>query len=149
MTNVSPAGCALSGPVPGRMIQRMIAAMDCIPIGSLRLRLVFFRPRCSGKSGQTRSRCWHLKPSGYRDLPERISASVDRSYDRCYASAFPSFSFRSCLLSGSRRGFRLGHSVMTAWSRFSSIRRLAYPWVWATCFLVVIARAPVCYQSTI
>ncbi|HWN58977.1 MAG TPA: DoxX family protein [Methylomirabilota bacterium] len=143
MTNVSPAA-AHFGSVPGRIIQRMIAAMDCIPYWFIALAARVFPAAVFWQSGQTKVAGWHLKPSAIALFQNEYQLPLIDPTIVAYASAFSEHFFPILLVIGLATRFSaLALLFMTA-----VVEIFVYPgaWpthgVWATCFLVVIARGP-------
>ena len=143
MTNVSPAA-AYFGSVPGWIIQRTIAAMDCIPYWFIALAARIFPAAVFWQSGQTKVAGLHLRPSAIALFGNEYRLPLIDPAIAAYASAFAEHFFPILLVIGLATRFSaLALLFMTA-----VIEIFVYPgaWpthgVWATCFLVVIARGP-------
>jgi putative oxidoreductase len=143
MTNVSPAAAHVES-VPGRIIQRMIAAMDSIPYWFIALAARIFSAAVFWQSGQTKVAGWNLKPSAIALFANEYQLPLINPTIAAYASAFSEHFFPILLVIGLATRFSaLALLFMTA-----VIEIFVYPdaWrthgVWATCFLLVIARGP-------
>src|SRR3954447_24901996 len=143
MTDVSPA-VAHSGSAPGRIVQRGIAALDGIPYWFIALAARIFPAAVFWQSGETKVAGWHLKPSAIALFQNEYQLPLIDPTMAAYISAFSEHFFPILLVVGFATRFSaLALLVMTA-----VIEIFVYPdaWpthgVWATCFLVVIARGP-------
>jgi putative oxidoreductase len=143
MTDVSPAA-AHSGSVPGRIIQRVIAAMGCIPDWLIALAARVFPAAVFWQSGQTKVAGFHLKPSAIALFQNEYQLPLIDPAIAAHISAFSEHFFPILLVIGLATRFSaLALLFMTA-----VIEIFVYPdaWpthgVWATCFLVVISRGP-------
>jgi putative oxidoreductase len=143
MTDVSPAVAHL-GSVPGRIIQRAIATLDCIPYWFIALAARIFPAAVFWQSGETKVAGWHLKSSAVALFQSEYQLPLIDPTIAAYASAFSEHFFPILLVIGLATRFSaLALLFMTA-----VIEIFVYPgaWpthgVWATCFLVVIARGP-------
>ena len=143
MTDLSPAA-AHSGSVPGRIIQRAIAAMGCIPDWSIALAARVFPAAVFWQSGQTKVAGFHLKPSAIALFQNEYQLPLIDPVIAAHISAFSEHFFPILLVIGLATRFSaLALLFMTA-----VIEIFVYPdaWpthgVWATCFLVVISRGP-------
>jgi putative oxidoreductase len=131
-------------PVPARIVQGTIALMDRIPHWFIALAARVFPAAVFWQSGETKVSGWHLKPSAialfeneYRLplLDPELAASV---------SAFSEHFFPILLVIG----FATRFSALALLCMTAVIEIFVYPFawpthgVWATCFLVVIARGP-------
>jgi len=143
MTDLSPAA-AHSGSVPGRIIQRAIAAMGCIPDWLIALAARVFPAAVFWQSGQTKVAGFHLKPSAIALFQNEYQLPLIDPVIAAHISAFSEHFFPILLVIGLATRFSaLALLLMTA-----VIEIFVYPgaWpthgVWATCFLVVISRGP-------
>jgi putative oxidoreductase len=143
MTNVLPIA-ARSEPALVRVIQRAIAALDCIPGWFIALAARIFPATVFWQSGQTKVAGWHLKPSAISLFENEYQLPLIDPTIAAYVSAFSEHFFPVLLVIGlATRLSALALLCMTA-----VIEIFVYPgaWpthgVWATCFLVVIARGP-------
>jgi putative oxidoreductase len=143
MTDLSPAP-APSGSVPGRIIQRAIAAMGCIPDWLIALAARVFPAAVFWQSGQTKVAGFHLKPSAIALFQNEYQLPLIDPVIAAHISAFSEHFFPILLVIGLATRFSaLALLFMTA-----VIEIFVYPgaWpthgVWATCFLVVISRGP-------
>jgi putative oxidoreductase len=143
MTDLSPAA-AHSGSVPGRIIQRAIAAMGCIPDWLIALAARVFPAAVFWQSGQTKVAGFHLKPSAIALFQNEYQLPLIDPAIAAHISAFSEHFFPILLVIGLAARFSaLALLFMTA-----VIEIFVYPdaWpthgVWAACFLVVISRGP-------
>jgi putative oxidoreductase len=143
MTDLSPAP-APSGSVPGRIIQRAIAAMGCIPDWLIAVAARVFPAAVFWQSGQTKVAGFHLKPSAIALFQNEYQLPLIDPVIAAHISAFSEHFFPILLVIGLATRFSaLALLFMTA-----VIEIFVYPgaWpthgVWATCFLVVISRGP-------
>jgi putative oxidoreductase len=143
MTDLSPAA-AHSGSVPGRIIQRAIAAMGCIPDWLIALAARVFPAAVFWQSGQTKVAGFHLKPTAIALFQNEYQLPLIDPAIAAHISAFSEHFFPILLVIGLATRFSaLALLFMTA-----VIEIFVYPgaWpthgVWATCFLVVISRGP-------
>jgi putative oxidoreductase len=143
MTHVSPAVAQIR-PVPARIVQKIIATLDCIPYWLIALAARVFPAAVFWQSGQTKAAGWHLKPGAIALFQDEYRLPLIDPTIAAYASAFSEHFFPVLLVIGFATRFSaLALLVMTA-----VIEIFVYPdaWpthgVWATCFLIVIARGP-------
>jgi putative oxidoreductase len=143
MPNQFPAA-AQSGSVLVRIIQRVIAAMGCIPYWFIALAARIFPAAVFWQSGATKVAGWHLKPSAIALFQNEYQLPLIYPTIAAYVSAFSEHFFPILLVIGLATRFSaLALLFMTA-----VIETFVYPdaWpthgVWAACFLVVIARGP-------
>ena len=143
MTDLSPAA-AHSGSVPGRIIQRAIAAMGRIPDWLIAVAARVFPAAVFWQSGQTKVAGFHLKPSAIALFQNEYQLPLIDPVIAAHISAFSEHFFPILLVIGLATRFSaLALLFMTA-----VIEIFVYPgaWpthgVWATCFLVVISRGP-------
>src|SRR5260370_36829340 len=143
MTNVFPAA-AHSGSVPVRIIQRVIAALGCIPYWSIALAARIFPAAVFWQSGETKVAGWPLKPSAIALFQEEYQLPLIDPSIAGYVSAFSEHFFPILLVIGLATRFSaLALLFMTA-----VIETFVYPdalptrGVCGACFLVVIDRGP-------
>ena len=143
MTNVLPVA-ARSEPALVRVSPRGIAALDCIPGWFIALAARIFPAAVFWQSGQTKVAGWHLKSSAIALFENEYQLPLIDPTIAAYVSAFSEHFFPILLVIGLATRFSaLALLFMTA-----VIEIFVYPgaWpthgVWATCFLVVIARGP-------
>jgi len=143
MTDISPAATHF-GSVSGRAIQRTVVAMDGIPHWFIALAARIFPAVVFWQSGQTKVAGYHLKPSAIALFQNEYRLPLIDPAIAAYVSAFSEHFFPILLVVGFASRFSaLALLLMTA-----VIQIFVYPgaWpthgVWATCFLVVIARGP-------
>jgi putative oxidoreductase len=122
----------------------MIAAMDRIPYWFIALAARIFPAAMFWQSGQTKVAGLHLKPSAIALFANEYQLPLINPTIAAYASAFSEHFFPILLVIGLATRFSaLALLFMTA-----VIEIFVYPdaWpthgVWATCFLLVIARGP-------
>ena len=130
--------------LPVRMVQKAIAALDCIPYWLIALAARIFPAAVFWQSGQTKVAGWHLKPSAIALFQDEYQLPLIDPEAAAYASAVAEHLFPILLVIGLASRFSaLALLVMTA-----VIEIFVYPdaWpthgVWAACFLLVIARGP-------
>ncbi len=117
MTNSFPTA-AHSGSDLVRIIQRLIAVMDCIPYWFIALAARAFPAAVFWQSGETKVAGWHLKPSAIALFQNEYQLPL------------------------------IDPTILALLFMTMVIETFVYPgaWpthgVWATCFLVVIARGP-------
>ncbi|HEX9471882.1 MAG TPA: DoxX family protein [Bradyrhizobium sp.] len=143
MTHASPAVAQVRS-VPARVVQKVIATLDCIPYWFIALAARIFPAAVFWQSGQTKVAGWHLKPSAIALFQNEYQLPLIDPTIAAYASAFSEHFFPVLLVIGLATRFSaLALLFMTA-----VIEIFVYPgaWpthgVWSTCFLVVIARGP-------
>jgi putative oxidoreductase len=143
MTNVFPVA-ARSESVVVRIIQRGIVALDCIPYWFIALAARFFPAAVFWQSGETKVAGWHLKPSVISLFENEYQLPLIDPTIAAYVSAFSEHFFPILLVTGLATRF----SALALLCMTAVIEIFVYPgaWpthgVWATCFLVVIARGP-------
>jgi putative oxidoreductase len=143
VTNVLPVATR-SEPALVRVIQRGIAALDCIPGWSIALAARIFPAAVFWQSGQTKVAGWHLKPSAISLFENEYQLPLIDPTIAAYVSAFSEHFFPILLVIGLATRF----SALALLCMTAVIEIFVYPgaWpthgVWATCFLVVIARGP-------
>jgi putative oxidoreductase len=123
-------------------VQRIIAVLDSIPYWFIALAARIFPAAVFWQSGQTKVAGWHLKPSVIALFQHEYQLPLVDPTTAAYLSAFGEHLFPILLVLGLATRFAaMGLLFMTA-----VIEIFVYPgaWpthgVWATCFLVVIAR---------
>jgi len=144
MTGVLPQGAALdAGRLPA-MMRAMFAALDRIPYALIALAARVFPAAVFWQSGQTKMAGWHLKPSAIALFQNEYQLPLIDPTIAAYLSAFSEHAFPLLLVIGLATRFAaLALLFMTA-----VIEIFVYPgaWpthgVWATCFLLLIARGP-------
>jgi len=141
MTHVSSAAAQVrSG--PARIVEWTIATLDGIPYWSIALAARVFPAAVFWQSGETKVAGWHLKPSAIALFENEYQLPLIDPSIAAHASAFAEHVFPILLVIGLATRFSaLALLVMTA-----VIEIFVYPgaWpthgVWATCFLILIAR---------
>ena len=143
MTQVSPT-IAHTRSVPAQIIQHGIATLDRIPYWFIALAARVFPAAVFWQSGQTKVAGWHLKPGAVALFQNEYQLPLIDPTTAAYASAFSEHFFPILLVIGLATRF----SALALLFMTSVIEIFVYPgaWpthgVWATCFLVVIARGP-------
>jgi len=143
MTDVSPAAAHFKS-VPGRIIRRAIATLDSIPYWFIALAARIFPAAVFWQSGETKVAGWHLKPSAIALFENEYQLPLIDPTIAAYVSAFSEHFFPILLVIGLATRF----SALALLCMTAVIEIFVYPnaWpthgVWATCFLVVIARGP-------
>lgn len=130
--------------LPVRIVQRAIAALDRIPYWPVALSARIFPALVFWQSGQTKVAGFSLKPSAIALFEEEYRLPLlDPEIAAC-AAAIAEHLFPVLLVIGLASRF----SAMTLLLMTAVIQVFVYPdaWpthgVWATCFLIVIARGP-------
>ena len=130
--------------VPARIVENTIATLDGIPYCFIALAARVFPAAVFWQSGQTKVAGWHLKPSAISLFENEYQLPLIDPTIAAYISAFSEHFFPVLLVIGlATRLSALALLCMTA-----VIEIFVYPgaWpthgVWATCFLVLIARGP-------
>jgi putative oxidoreductase len=131
-----------AGPVG--VVQRLLAVLDRIPYWLIALAARVFPAAIFWQSGQTKVAGWHVKPSAIALFASEYQLPIIDPTAAAYVSAFGEHLFPILLVLGlATRLAAFGLLVMTA-----VIEIFVYPgaWpthgVWATCFLLLIARGP-------
>jgi putative oxidoreductase len=145
MTNVLPVA-ARPGSILVRIVQRGIAALDRIPGWFIALAARIFPAAVFWQSGETKVAGWHwhLKPSAISLFENEYQLPLIDPTIAAYVSAFSEHFFAILLVIGLATRF----SALALLCMTAVIEIFVYPsaWpthgVWATCFLVVIARGP-------
>ena len=141
MTHVSPAVAQIRS-VPARIVQKMIATLDCIPYWFIALAARIFPAAVFWQSGQTKVAGWHIKPSAIVLFQNEYQLPLIDPTIAAYASTFSEHFFPVLLVIG----FATRFSALALLFMTAVIEIFVFPgaWpthgVWATCFLVVIAR---------
>jgi putative oxidoreductase len=143
MTNVLPVA-ARPGSVLVRIVQGGIAALDRIPSWFIALAARSFPAAVFWQSGETKVAGWHLKPSAISLFENEYQLPLIDPTIAAYVSAFSEHFFPILLVIGLATRF----SALALLCMTAVIEIFVYPsaWpthgVWATCFLVVVARGP-------
>src|SRR5947207_5361237 len=143
MTNALPVA-ASSESVLVRIIRRGIVALDRIPHWFIALAARIFPAAVFWQSGQTKVAGFHLKPSAIALFQNEYQLPLIDPTIAAYASAFSEHFFPILLVIGLATRF----SALALLFMSGVIEIFVYPdaWpthgVWATCFLLVIARGP-------
>jgi putative oxidoreductase len=138
------AAAARFASVPARIVTRVIDAMGCIPLWCIAFAARIFPAAVFWQSGATKVAGWHLKPSAVALFENEYQLPLIDPTVAAYASAVSEHLFPTLLVIGLATRFSaLALLVMTA---VIEIFVFPYAWpthgVWATCFLLVIARGP-------
>jgi putative oxidoreductase len=143
MINASPAVAHFTS-APARILRCAIAALDRIPYWFIALAARIFPAAVFWQSGETKVVGWHLKPSAVMLFQNEYQLPLIDPTIAAYATALSEHLFPILLVVGLAARFSaLALLFMTA-----VIEIFVYPgaWpthgVWATCFLLVIARGP-------
>lgn len=138
----SPVPQVRSG--PARIVESTIATLDRIPYWFIALAARVFPAAVFWQSGETKVAGWHLKPSAIALFQNEYQLPLIDPSIAAHASAVSEHVFPILLVIGlATRLSALALLMMTA-----VIEIFVYPdaWpthgVWATCFLIVIARGP-------
>jgi putative oxidoreductase len=130
--------------VPVRIIQQATATLDRIPYWFIALAARVFPAAVFWQSGQTKVTGVHLKPSAIALFQNEYQLPLIDPTAAAYASAFSEHFFPILLVIGLATRF----SAFALLFMTAVIEIFVFPgaWpthgVWATCFLVVIARGP-------
>ncbi len=129
---------------PVRLAASAISLLDMIPYWILGLSARIFPAAVFWQSGQTKVEGWHLKASAVTLFREEYKLPLIDPVIAAHAAAFAEHFFPVLLILGLASRFAaFSLLIMTA-----IIEIFVYPdaWpthgVWATCFLLVIARGP-------
>jgi putative oxidoreductase len=143
MSNMAPVATASASGLVG-VAQRLFAALDRIPYWLIALAARVFPAAVFWQSGQTKVAGWHLKPSAIALFASEYQLPIIDPTAAAYLSAVGEHLFPVLLVLGLATRFAaLGLLFMTA-----VIEIFVYPgaWpihgVWATCFLLLVARGP-------
>jgi putative oxidoreductase len=143
MTDMLPAVAQVRS-VPARIVQQVIATLDRIPYWFIALAARIFPAAVFWQSGQTKVAGFHLKPSAIALFQNEYQLPLIDPTTAAYASAFSEHFFPILLVIGLATRF----AAFALLFMTLVIEIFVYPdaWpthgVWATCFLVVIARGP-------
>jgi putative oxidoreductase len=140
------AAAARFASIATRMVARAIDAMDCIPHWCIAFAARIFPAAVFWQSGATKVAGLHLKPSAVALFENEYRLPLIDPTVAAHVSAFSEHFFPILLVIGLATRFAaLALLVMTA-----VIEIFVYPYawpthgVWATCFLLLIARGPGC-----
>jgi putative oxidoreductase len=143
MSNTVPVATASASGLVG-IVQRVFATLNRIPYWLIALAARVFPAAVFWQSGQTKVAGWHLKPSAIALFATEYQLPIIDPTAAAYLSALGEHLFPVLLVLGLATRFAaLGLLFMTA-----VIEIFVYPgaWpihgVWATCFLLMIARGP-------
>lgn len=143
MTNMSPAVVHFRS-APARLVQQAIATLESIPYWFIALAARIFPAAVFWQSGQTKVAGFHLKRSAVALFQNEYQLPLIDPTTAACASAFSEHFFPILLVIGLATRF----SAFALLFMTAVIEIFVYPgaWpthgVWATCFLVVIARGP-------
>jgi len=143
MTHVSSTAADLKS-VPAQIVRRGIAMLDGIPYWFIALAARIFPAAVFWQSGETKVAGWNLKPSAISLFENEYQLPLIDPTIAAYVSAFSEHFFPILLVIGLATRF----SALALLCMTAVIEIFVYPnaWpthgVWATCFLVVIARGP-------
>jgi putative oxidoreductase len=128
--------------IPARIVENAIATLDGIPYWFIALAARVFPAAVFWQSGETKVAGWHLKPGAVALFQNEYQLPLIDPSIAAHASAFAEHFFPILLVIGIATRFSaLALLLMTA-----VIEIFVYPdaWpthgVWATCFLILIAR---------
>jgi putative oxidoreductase len=143
MTETAPAAAASASGVVG-MVQRLVATLNRIPYWFIALCARVFPAGVFWQSGQTKVAGFHLKPSAVALFQNEYQLPVIDPATAAYLSAIGEHVLPVLLVLGLATRFAaLGLLFMTAVIEIF-VYPLAWPThgVWATCFVLLIARGP-------
>jgi putative oxidoreductase len=143
MTETAPAAAASASGVVG-MVQRLVATLNRIPYWFIALCARVFPAAVFWQSGQTKVAGFHLKPSAVALFQNEYQLPVIDPATAAYLSAIGEHVLPVLLVLGLATRFAaLGLLFMTAVIEIF-VYPLAWPThgVWATCFVLLIARGP-------
>ncbi len=143
MTETAPAAAASASGVVG-MVQRLVATLNRIPYWFIALCARVFPAAVFWQSGQTKVAGFHLKPSAVALFQNEYQLPVIDPTAAAYLSAIGEHVLPVLLVLGLATRFAaLGLLFMTAVIEIF-VYPLAWPThgVWATCFVLLIARGP-------
>jgi putative oxidoreductase len=142
MTPMRPRAAAQDASSPAAIVRGMLDALDRIPYALIALAARVFPAAVFWQSGQTKVDGWHLKPSAIALFQNEYQLPLVDPAIAAYLSAFSEHVFPLLLVIGLATRFAaFALLFMTA-----VIEIFVYPWawpthgVWATCFLLLIAR---------
>ena len=140
--NLDVAAPGHSGPV--RWLELLFAAFDSIPDSALCLAARVFPAAVLWMSGQTKVDGWHLKDSAIALFQDEYRLPLVDPAVAAHLAAFAEHFFPVLLVLGLASRF----AALALLGMTAVIEIFVYPdaWpthgVWATCFLIVIARGP-------
>jgi putative oxidoreductase len=143
VTETAPAAAASASGLVG-MVQRLLATLGRIPYWFIALCARVFPAAVFWQSGQTKVAGFHLKPSAVALFQNEYQLPVIDPTAAAYLSAVGELVLPVLLVLGLATRFAaLGLLFMTAVIEIF-VYPLAWPThgVWATCFLLLIARGP-------
>lgn len=143
MTETAPAAAASASGLVG-MVQRLLATLNRIPYWFIALCARVFPAAVFWQSGQTKVAGFHLKPSAVALFQNEYQLPVIDPTAAAYLSAVGEHVLPVLLVLGLATRFAaLGLLFMTAVIEIF-VYPLAWPThgVWATCFVLLIARGP-------
>ena len=143
MTETAPAAAASASGLVG-MVQRLLATLGRIPYWFIALCARIFPAAVFWQSGQTKVAGFHLKPSAVALFQNEYQLPVIDPTAAAYLSAVGELVLPVLLVLGLATRFAaLGLLFMTAVIEIF-VYPLAWPThgVWATCFVLLIARGP-------
>jgi putative oxidoreductase len=143
VTETAPAAAASASGLVG-MVQRLLATLGRIPYWFIALCARIFPAAVFWQSGQTKVAGFHLKPSAVALFQNEYQLPVIDPTAAAYLSAVGELVLPVLLVLGLATRFAaLGLLFMTAVIEIF-VYPLAWPThgVWATCFLLLIARGP-------
>ena len=143
MTETAPAAAASASGVVG-MVERRVATLNRIPYWFIALCARVFPAAVFWQSGQTKVAGFHLKPSAVALFQNEYQLPVIDPATAAYLSAIGEHVLPVLLVLGLATRFAaLGLLFMTAVIEIF-VYPLAWPThgVWATCFVLLIARGP-------
>ena len=129
---------------PAEVARRLIAALDAIPYWPLGLAARVFPAAVFWQSGQTKVAGWHLKPSAVALFQSEYRLPLIDPTLAAYMSATAEHLFPVLLVIG----FLTRISALALLFMTAVIEIFVFPdaWpthgVWATCFLLIVARGP-------
>jgi putative oxidoreductase len=143
VTETAPAAAASASGLVG-MVQRLLATLGRIPYWFIALCARIFPAAVFWQSGQTKVAGFHLKPSAVALFQNEYQLPVIDPTAAAYLSAIGEHVLPVLLVLGLATRFAaLGLLFMTAVIEIF-VYPLAWPThgVWATCFVLLIARGP-------
>ena len=135
-----------SGSAPVRWVRRAIVAMDRTPYWLIALAARIFPAAVFWQSGETKVTGWRLKPSAIALFQNEYQLPLIDPEVAASISAFAEHVFPILLVIGLASRF----SALALLCMTAVIEAFVYPgaWpthgVWASCFLMVIAKGPGC-----
>jgi len=135
---------AFAASMPVQLVRRTIAWMERIPYSAIALAARIFPAAVFWMSGQTKVEGWHVTDSAIALFQEEYALPLIDPKIAAYLAAFAEHFFPILLVIGLATRF----SALALLGMTAVIQFLVYPgaWpthgVWATCFLIIIARGP-------